>query len=62
MPLSYNRYEYYRRTVEGLSYAIHCRRPRGSTAGVEQVHTHAYVVFYICIYTYNLYLYLSIYL
>jgi oligopeptidase B len=34
-PVPHGPWEYYERTVEGLQYAIHCRRPRGG--GDEQV-------------------------
>src|SRR5947209_17434905 len=35
-PVPDGRWEYYARTVTGLQYGIHCRRPRGS-AGPETV-------------------------
>ncbi len=34
-PVPFGQFEYYTRTVEGLQYEIHCRRPRGGDA--EQV-------------------------
>jgi len=34
-PVPRGAWEYYRRTIEGKGYAVHCRRPRGSAAGTS---------------------------
>ena len=34
-PEPHGEFEYYRRTVEGKAYALHCRRPRGAADGAD---------------------------
>ena len=36
LPYKHGPYEYYGRTVEGLSYKIHCRRPYGNIADYKE--------------------------